>query len=230
LEYGEAMQKPPGFVEYLLNYFKPRMTDEDIKKLAEEVSKQQLPFADADLKKIAHNILDLDRDADRLAVKVIKSRQFLIACIAIITVIGVGFGTLSWRIADNAKSSLQSTYKEVTNNIYTKSQEPTFSNIVVAVANTKGSNILFEQMYPVITNFEKEVDFIRKTVLAQNDDRAAYEQLVKYASDPSFKHNEDAAAVVDGIRASYYADQRSYLFFHGKLWCSLRRTYPTHTS
>src|SRR5579859_4565287 len=78
----------------------PQQEREQLEALATELSKKELKFSDSDIKRIAHNIIDLDRDADRLAARIIKSRGFWIPLIIGLLVSGIlGFFTIWIKIS-----------------------------------------------------------------------------------------------------------------------------------
>jgi hypothetical protein len=241
-----------------------RLDKEDLEALAAELSKKELTLSDGDIKRIAHNIVDLDRDADRLAARIIKSRSFWLPLVLGLIVIGIGgFATIWFKISSkvdeqigNLKTSVQakleSTYEEVAKNIAARFQEKTFSNIVVSVASNEATNLLLTQIYPVLTNFEDTVsnsfvrieefnaslrqsqaaqsnlqavineandavlrlnqdsDFVIKAILAENDNRAAYEELRRKGNDLSFRHHESAVLVADRVQGSYVNDLRAW--------------------
>ena len=71
-----------------------------------------------------------------------------------------------------------------------------------------------------LRRLDKDSAFVTTAILADHDDRSAYEKLVNWGKDQSFRHHESAERVADRIQTSYYHDPRN--------WNTL--DWPTSTS
>jgi hypothetical protein len=143
----------------------PQRERELVEAIATELSKKELKFSDADIKRIAHTVVDSDRDIDRLAARIIKSRSFWIPFVLGLIVSGVvGFATIWIRISSkvddqlgqlqtNVQVKLESAYKEVTNNIALKFQEKQFAEIVSSAVSTEATNQFAKQIAPDVQKF-----------------------------------------------------------------------------
>jgi hypothetical protein len=62
-----------------------------------------------------------------------------------------------------------------------------------------------------VRRLDTDSEFVTTAILADHDDRSAYEKLVNLGNDQSFPHHEPAARVAARIQASYYKDQRPWV-------------------
>ena len=61
-----------------------------------------------------------------------------------------------------------------------------------------------------VRRLDTDSEFVTTAILADHDDRSAYEKLVNWGTNQSFRHHDSSKRVADGIQISYYNDQRPW--------------------
>jgi hypothetical protein len=67
------------------------------------------------------------------------------------------------------------------------------------------------QANDAVHRLDQDSEFVIKAILAENDDRAAYEALVKQVDDPTFRHSKSAKSVATSVQGVHYKSERPYL-------------------
>jgi predicted transposase YbfD/YdcC len=183
-----------------------RPTKDEIHKLTGLPSK----LSDADIKRLAHNVLDSTRDANELATRVLRHPLFIFFTIlAFILIFFLGYitlwtklattietknGELTKQLTTNVQAKLDASYTRLTNDIEEKLQAEKYLSLVREVVTNRANELLLTQIQPTIDKFTNSFNDLQTTInnlQAREDELSNSINLKITTLDSSLKHSEE---------------------------------------
>lgn len=110
------------------------------------------------------------------------------------------------------------TFQDAASNSFARFQGTVDSQMQEFNASLKRSQLTESNLQAVLSEMnsglrqlDQDSEFVTKVILAENDDRAAYEQLLKWRQDSSFRHQSSAGFVAVRIANHYYGQRGNWI-------------------
>lgn len=255
-----------SFLDIILGKKVVHLSDQNLERLAELLSKHRLEFNDKGIKRIARQIVEDDKEEqrlckqivldsdtiDRLAKRVLTSPKCYLLFLFLIGVLwGIAYFTILKSTTNQVKEQVSTAAKTevakqfendsikklvndaakdrvelvadplIISNIGARitplrtelltsltEQQTKIAEINSTLQNSQQteSNLqdTVKEAKDVLKQLNQDSEFVIKAILAENDDRSAYEQLVKWSKEDGYRNQKPAQDVSSAIRASYY--------------------------